>query len=324
MSRALATPTGALLLTADAQRNAWLAARRQGITATDIVKIVGLSPYGNALDVYLDKRVPEDDYEPSEAAQWGLLLEDQVAREWARRSGRKVRRVGLLARMLTPHHLASCDRRVVGERAALEVKTRTAWASHEWEHGAIPERVVVQAQWQAHVAGWDRVHVAALVGGQTLHAATVERDQVLIDYLAREADRVWASVQAGVMPDVHPWQLTAESLRRAWPDRAGAVALDPARSAAAEGLLLEYAGASDMEKGAKRQKEAAKLALVQLLDGADEALIGGATAYTYRTAADSTTIPADNLRRLVADHPDIAAEYAVTKPGSPRFSVAKA
>lgn len=317
----LVTPQGALVLRADAPRDQWLSARRRGITATDIVKIVGLSPYGNAIDVVLDKRLPSDDTAPSEAAQWGLLLEDQVAREWARRNDCRIRRVGLLARYLQPHHLASCDRRVTNERAALEVKTRTAWAADEWAHG-VPERVAVQSQWQLHVTGFDRVHVAALVGGQQLHSATVERDEVLIDYLVSEADRVWAAVEAGQMPEVPPWQLTAESLRRAWPDREGAVELDPERIAAALPHIDAYRAQSAIERDAKAAKDIAKLALVQLLDGASEALIGGETVYSYRTSTDTTTIPAENARRLLADHPDLV-EYAVTKPGRASFSLAK-
>lgn len=317
----MTTPTADLVLPATVDRGEWLAARRNGITATDVVKIVGLSQYGNALDVYLDKRIdPRDDTAPSEAARWGQLLEDQVAREWARRHDRRVRRVGLLARKDAPHHLASCDRRVVGEAAALEVKTRTGWAAAEWDHGAIPERVTVQAQWQMHVAGFRRVHVAALIGGQELLSTVVDRDEVLIAYLAAEADKVWSAVEAGEMPDVPPWQATAESLNRAWPDRAGAVPLEPSDADRARALVAEYREAWWTEKDAKRAKDEAKVALIALLGGGDEAVADGETLYTYRLTSPPTTITADNARQLLDDHPELA-DYFTTKPGTPRFAL---
>lgn len=312
----MSAQAGALVLPAGAPRDRWLAARRDGITATDVVKIVGLSRYGNALDCYLDKRLGEEDRDPSEAATWGLLLEDPVARRWAVQRGCRIRRVGLMRNRVHPHHMASIDRMVVGERAPLEVKTRNVFADDFAD--SVPERVAVQVQWQMHVSGADRAHVAALIGGQELVTHTVARDQVLIDYLRSEADRVWAAVQAGDPPDVPPWQQTAAALDRLHPDRAGVVDVDPD---AARPLVDDYLAACAAESTAQSDKDRAKVDLLALLGGAEEARIDGRTAWTYR-GHPRTSIPADNVRALIEAHPDLAAEYAVTTT-SRRLTVAR-
>ena len=308
--------TGALVLPATAPRDRWLAARRSGITATDVVKIVGLSKYGNALDSYLDKRLGEEDREPSEAAAWGLLLEDPVARRWAAQRGCRVRRVGLMRHRVHSHHMASIDRVVVGERAPLECKTRNVFADDFAD--SVPERVVVQVQWQMHVSGAEHAYVAALIGGQELVTHTVRRDQVLIDYLRSEADRVWGAVLAGEPPDVPAWQQTAAALDRLYPDRAGVVDVDPD---AAGPLIADYHAASASESAAKAAKAAAKVALLDLLGDHEEARVGGVKAWTYR-ATSQTGIPADNLRALIEAHPDIAEQY-VTTTASRRLVVAR-
>lgn len=315
---------GRLVLPAGAPREQWLAARREGITATDVVEIVGLSRYGDPISVYLDKRLGEDDRDPGEAARWGRLLEDQVAREWARRAGRQVRRVGLVRSPTHPHHLATCDRRILREHASLECKTRTAWSADEWDDGAggvtVPDRVAVQAQWQMHVWGDDHVHVAALIGGQQLVSAELARDQVLIDYLAAAADQVWAAVQDGVPPDVPAWQLSAASLERLHPDRGGTVDVDPAE---AQPLIDAYRAALAAERAVQAEKDVARLALIRLLGDGEAALVDQRPAYSYRRSADQTVIPAASARALLAAHPDLAAEYAVIKPGQRTFRLAK-
>jgi putative phage-type endonuclease len=298
--------SGVQLLRSGVSRVEWLAARRCGITATDVVRIVGLSPHGNALDVYLDKRVGEPERDRGEAAAWGAALEDVVARRWADLHGCRVRRVGLMRHRTLSHHLASLDRVVVAQRAPLEVKTRNVFADDFGD--GVPERVAVQVQWQLHVMGAGTGHVAALIGGQELVSWTVPRDQVLIDYLVGEADRVWAAVRAGVPPQVPPWQQTAAALDRLHRNRAGAVDLDPD---VAGPLLAAYRDAAAAEKAAKAAKAAARVQLLTLLGGHEEALLGGRPAFTYR-AHTTTEIHAGRLRQLLADHPDVAGYTTTT------------
>ena len=304
MSRRLGS--GELVLPVDAPRDVWLAARREGITATDVVKIVGASPYGNALDVYLDCRLGEVDYAPSESAAWGLALEGNVAAEWARRRGARIRRVGLMRNRIHPHHMASCDRIVLREHAPLECKTRNLFAADLAD--GVPERVAIQVQWQMHVIGAEHAHVAALIGGQTLVSHEVQRDQVLIDYLRSEADRVCAAVQAGRPPEVPAWQQTSAALDRLYPDRAGEVEVDPDL---AQPLIEQYRMYSTAEKHAKSERERVRVQLIELLGDHSTALIGGIPAYSYKPTT-STGIPAERARALLDAHPDLAAEYAVT------------
>lgn len=64
--------------------------RRSGIGASDAAKVVGVSSYGTALDVYLEKRGLLEGDPQSEPAYWGDRLEHVVLEEYAIRSGRPV------------------------------------------------------------------------------------------------------------------------------------------------------------------------------------------------------------------------------------------
>lgn len=77
----------------------WLEQRREGIGASDIAQIVGVSPYGSAFKVWADKtgRVPLDE-RGSELMRWGQRLEGSIRDEWAERTGLHVAYPGTLVR----------------------------------------------------------------------------------------------------------------------------------------------------------------------------------------------------------------------------------
>lgn len=324
----LDTPAGLIVTEAEPGSEEWFAARREGITGTDLPKILGLSKYGNALSVWLDKRGELDD-EAGEAARWGTILEDPVALEWAARNDAKVEPIGVVRNAERPWIRASLDRRVLvcpdgdGE-CGLEIKTRSAFKAADWRDG-VPDDVLAQATWGLIATGYDHMHVAALIGGQRLQTYRVDRDEKVEAYLLAAAEPVWEAVQAGVPPEAHP---DAEGvllalLDRLYERRAGDRDLDPE---AATKWLDQYAAGADLESEGKRLKTQAKTALVQLLDDGDTGLIDDRVAFTYKRPTPSRAMPAAEVRRLATEQPDVFAELQAedfiqtTNPG-PRFEL---
>ena len=106
-------------------RQAWLAKRQTGIGGSDIARVLGLSPFGTPLDVWLEKTQPILDREPNEAMRWGTLLEEPVANEYARRQSVTLQRVRPIVRAAKrPWALAAIDRAI--REGASTVRTRSA------------------------------------------------------------------------------------------------------------------------------------------------------------------------------------------------------
>ena len=84
-----------LASTTDLGREAWLKIRAQGIGSSDAAVAVGLSPYKSPLSLWLEKtnRKPAVDLSEKEAVIWGTVLEPVLAKVYAARTGRRVRRV---------------------------------------------------------------------------------------------------------------------------------------------------------------------------------------------------------------------------------------
>lgn len=313
MSRRV-TPAGVLVLPADAPRDVWLAERKNGIGASDVPRILGLTPqYGNALHVWAEKTGRYTDDTMSEPAKWGIRAEDMIARGWAEDHELKVQRLGMLAHSGHPWRRASLDRRVFGcdiGPCALQIKTRTAFASEEWRDGATPQRVEAQVQWEMLVSGFEHEHLAVLLGGNQLIERTFTADPMVQAYLIDEVTRVWECVLADVAPDVAPDASNIDLYKVMYPDRVGMVELGPD----AVRWLDEYRLTRDSGSGAEKAQKAAQAALLGLLGAGEIGCIDGDPVFSYKAQDRRTT----DLDRLAAEFPDAYAA-CVTEKSSRTF-----
>lgn len=303
----LETPTARLVLSVDAPREVWLGARRNGITATDLPAIVGLSQYRSAIDVWTDKTMPPaDPQDAGEAAFWGMKLEEPVAQAWAERHGVKIRRVGIVANVEHPWMLASLDRLVTGcfeGRCALEVKTRSLFVSDAWDK-AVPDDVRAQVMWQLAVTGLDHIHVAALIGGQRLVDHVIYPDPAEIERLTNAASIVWTAVEHDEMPDLPPELWSTEYLEARHPDREGSVQLEDRDTVAA---YLAYIRISDEISDLEKEKAELRTRLIGALGDADTATIDSKPVYTYKPSTRRNL----NAKALGELYPDAAGDDRV-------------
>jgi len=321
------TPTGRLILPADADRTKWLAARRSGIGSSDVPAILGLIEQNPPLKVYYDKLGFDVD-DAGEAAYWGTVNEENVARRWAMQSRSVIRRVGLVAHQDNPHWMATLDRRVTecplsdDEHTAcgLECKTRSAFKSAQWHAGA-PDDVTAQVLWQIIVNGYEHMHYAVLIGGNEYHQGVIRANQytdVMAD-IVTAVDKFW---HEHVQPQVPPaptggGEALTRLFRRLHPTRSGTVDVD--RHDDALDALLDYGTHQRAEAAAKKAKAAAKARMIAALDGAQSALIGGERAYSLEP---SNAAPRVNLELLAERWPD-AYEACVKPNPTERIDIAK-
>ncbi|MEX3206028.1 YqaJ viral recombinase family nuclease [Streptomyces acidiscabies] len=277
------TPTGRLILPADADRAAWLTARRSGIGSSDIAAILGISRYGNALSVWHDKTgglpLESDDSEP---ALWGRAFEETVAREWARRNRSVVRRVGLVAHIDRPWEMCTLDRRVLEcpladgrEKCAVEIKCRDKMKASAFRKG-VADDVLVQTLWQAIVCGFDHVHAAVLIGGNDYRqfVIRVADHAQLVGDLRAAGERAWQQITERRPPvlahDADP-DVLLDLYGRLHPERAGTV--DLTRDVDTQEAVEDYLDAHADLTAAEKRKKAAKARILAGLGGAEAATV---------------------------------------------------
>lgn len=179
--------------TLEMTRQEWLQERTHSIGGSDASIIFGLNKYKTPFELWLEKtgqtHVEESQ---AEAAYFGTLLEDLVAKEFERRSGKKVRRNNFMLQHPKYDFItANIDRKVVGEDALLECKTASAYLAKDWESEEVPAPYLVQVQHYLGVTGYEKAYIAVLIGGQRFMWKEIERDEELIQMIFDEEVRFW-------------------------------------------------------------------------------------------------------------------------------------
>lgn len=188
--------------TLEMTRQEWLQERTKGIGGSDASIILGLNKYKTPFELWLEKTgQTQVEESQAEAAYFGNLLEEVVAKEFETRSGKKVRRNNFM--LQHPEYdfiTANIDRKVVGEDALLECKTASAYLAKDWESEEVPAPYLVQVQHYLGVLGYEKAYIAVLIGGQKFVWKEVERDDELIQMIFDAEVHFWNHHVLGNVP----------------------------------------------------------------------------------------------------------------------------
>lgn len=193
-------------ITADPNDPAWHEARRTFIGASDAPAVLGISPWATPLDVWADKLNLGQRFEGNLSTDMGHALEELIASEWCKASGKTLIAPKATVRHYDhPHIAASVDREVSdrGDYELVECKYVGPTTAHQWRNG-VPVYVQAQCQVQMAVTGAKRVHVAALIVDYApqFFTATIERDDAVIDEIIGRLNQFWAEhIESGARPD---------------------------------------------------------------------------------------------------------------------------
>lgn len=178
--------------------------RKGYIGSSDAAAVLGLSRWTTPLQLWAEKtgEVTRQD-EPTLQMKLGNRLEEVVAELFTEQTGLKLRRANeTIFSKDYPFLGANIDRAVVGKREGVECKTVTAFKAKEWAGDEIPQEYIIQCHHCLAVTGWERWHIAALIGNQEFMVKTIERDEKLLkDMIAKDA-AFWNLVETKIMPGI--------------------------------------------------------------------------------------------------------------------------
>lgn len=196
----------------------WLEARKNGIGGSDAAAVVGQNDYATPYTVWLEKtgRIDPPDLSDKESVYWGAVLEDVVAKEFAKRHPEyKVKRINALLQSKDhPFMQASLDRIITdenGNKGVLEIKTAGERRKADWGD-EVPDYYLPQVTHYLAVTGFSFFAVAVLIGGQSYKEYICQRDEEDVDCLIQEEQKFWGYVTMDDMPPVRGGQAEANAL----------------------------------------------------------------------------------------------------------------
>lgn len=306
--------TTILATTNDISREEWLKLRKEGLGGSDASVVMGVNPWKSPMDLWLEKTDQYEEDIDSEAAYWGSVLEDIVAREFTKRTGLKVRRRNaILQHHAYPFMLANVDRLIVGKKAGLEVKTGSAYGAKNWQDDQIPEMYYAQVQHYMFVTGLPVWHIAALIGGQTFIVREVYEDQKYQEIMVDAEWDFWQLVQTNTPPPADGSEACTKILSKLYPEaEKGKEAQLPLE---AFPLVQQFEDAGEAEKAAKLRKDEAANKLKEMLGDSERGFI-----HDRKVSWTNVVTRRFDSKRFQKDYHEIYDQYT-NESLSRRFSI---
>lgn len=180
--------------TLDQTRQQWLESRKSAIGASDVAAILGVSPFANAYEVWLDKTDQITDWGGNANTRAGNTFEQAVL-------DRAEIDLGPLVRNVRYSHAsvpmaATLDAQVIATKEPVEAKT-TGIEGHvfgNWGEALtdqVPDYYLVQVHSQLLVTGAELGYLFALIAGRGVVKYQIERSDPVCDTIAQVCTAWW-------------------------------------------------------------------------------------------------------------------------------------
>jgi putative phage-type endonuclease len=203
-------------------RESWLAARKNGVGASEVSVVLGINSYKSAYTLWAEKTGRIEPEEPGLAAAVGVALEPMIAGLYETQTGYTLEHepftmyhhptAPLFATLDRTAHTPDGPRVVeiksIGERAWQALKEGEASLAH-----------LVQVQAQLACTGYETGDLACLVGNRLFEVFPVARHEKLIAQIVRRVTDFWQCVETNTPPDVDGSKSTTATLYALHPEQ---------------------------------------------------------------------------------------------------------
>lgn len=291
----LDTPTGRYIGTWPAGSPEWHAARRPGVTGSEIAAVLGLSKWESPFSLWHRKRGLAAQQPENEEMKWGKLLEPVILAEFQARhpelavtSGGTYRHTDHTWQLGNPDGIA---RPADGSAPACIVEVKTSYDDRGWgEAGTdhIPVYYRAQVLWYLDTLGLDRALIPVLISGSDYREYQIvidPADQALADELAHmrgQAATFLESIRLNQRPDIDAHTATLQVIRE-MPDGVEDIDVEISRE-----LADRYTRARAAYTAAEQDKRRATAEILDLIGTGRRAVCLGETVAT-RAVRDGRT-----------------------------------
>lgn len=282
----------------------WLELRKKSIGGSDAAAACGASPWKSRLELYAEKKGMIPDKETNESMRRGIYLEEYVAQRFEEETGKKVRRDNFMYEDdKSPYLTCNIDRVIVGENSALECKTASDFIDYDVEAGEIPIQYYYQLQHYMMIMGYEYMYIAFSTSFKFAWQKVDRNDAFIEEMRSQELDFWINYVKAGHRPEVDASESAMDTVRELYPNEVANTEL----YLPVDDLAKDYFTYASAKKHAEEQMNFIK---AQICDKLGEFEKGSSDGYRFSWKSQpKTTLDG---KRLLADHPEIYAQYAKT------------
>lgn len=305
----------------------WLKARKGKVSATDVSKILGLSDYGTALDVFADKTDPEYTIPENDFMIAGRKLEPIVASYFEDNEMKMMNDeltgytyelhkdpdYTMYSDPNNPLFVSTPDYilvRVAPDGTKIKValiECKTAQKDHEF----LPKDYFIQVQWQMGTTGIKKAFIPMLIRGYKYVCFEVDFDPDMYEYAKAEVTKFW---NEHVIPRKKPEPTKASDIEKHFSKSVIGKTVEITPEDYAQILKIKEISAkvNPIYKELSEMKDKIKI----LFKDAEGLEYAGNIVATYRNDKDTTTL---DVKKFAEEEPDLFKKYVVFKKGTRRL-----
>jgi putative phage-type endonuclease len=293
---------------------AWLELRRQGLGASDMAAVMGVSPYKTPYQLWAEKTGMTPEQKVGDAARRGVILEDAVGQYYEQERGVKLRKSNGIVRLKKhPRIMASLDRTIVGEtKGIVEIKTS---ASPRWSMWPVPPEVMIQVHVQMGIVGAEWCDVVALLGGLVFKIERVEFDAQLWAEIQRSAMLFLEAIDTKTPPQLEA--LDAQAYAIATPQESDEFV---EADSSLENVYRQLREVNAELHFLEEKKGSLEIILKEAI-GNKAGLAGAGWTVYWKQARPSQVTDWKMVAQAAGALPSVITTYTDTKPGSRRFII---
>jgi putative phage-type endonuclease len=298
---------------------AWLNARHQDITSTEVAALFGLSPYMTEFELFHRKREAAPvQFEDNDRMRWGRRLEDSIAAGAAEDNGWTIRARNIYQRDAEARIGSSFDYTIVSHPdgpGLLEVKNvdglvfKQNWTVNDDGTIEAPEHIELQVQHQLEVADYEWAVIVALVGGNDIKILHRKREREIGQVIRARVRQFWDRVERND-PPAPDYMVDAEFIARTLRRNADSDKVIEANETLDE-LIARYMHVSKEAADLDRLKDSIKAEILMVIGDAGKILSSHGTV--------NCTTTKDSAGTLVT--PDMVGTHIGARKGYRMFRV---
>ena len=195
----------------------WHKIRQQGLGASDVAAILGMSKWKTPYQIWMQKTGQEGQQEQTQVQLRGLLLEDGIMRWYEIEQETSVNRPQAIYRskqypfmQYTPDGICEKDNLIINVQVK-STRIREGWGDFSDE---VPDEVNIQSQYEMMISGIEVTHIPVLLPSLEFKLYCIEADKEIQGYIKESCEEFWMNnVQKGIEPEL----ITNEDAKSRYP-----------------------------------------------------------------------------------------------------------
>ncbi len=275
------------------------------IGGSDVGSIMGVNPYKSAYELFLEKsnQIERENLDDKLQIKLGHKMEQVVAELYEEETNEKVQLSNKSYKCKEYDFLVGhIDRKIVGKKKGLEIKTTSSYNKTDYVEGEIPPYHYYQCMFYMMITGMHDWDLATLRDNHSFYITHIEWNEEIAQDMLNKIVHFWNCVESKEWDGaIDGSESTSKALEKAYPaEKSKSDSIVPLSESGLPMALNEYENITDSIKELMELKTAFENTLKEAMGNAETAILNDKYVINWKSYTRSNGY---DVKAFMAKHP---------------------